>query len=181
MKHRPLVLALLLLPLCARAETLDLGPHGTFAITPPKGWTYSATKAEDTGYAIMLTPPADVNARFLLNLVFVPKGETPSSNEDVQEKVLSIGDRFVDQSVEKKKTLRDFVVSAGYGVYCVFTDASLADQPPQKDNFKVVAVGMIRFNDDLSAAVSLLADDAKGADFTAMLKAVASATITPKR
>ena len=142
MKRLVLLLALLLPPLAAPAETLDLGPHGSFSIAVPKGWTYSATKTEDTGYAIVLTPPADVNARFLFNLVFVPKGET-SSKEDVQEKVLTIADQFVDASVEKKKVLHDFTVSSGYGAYCVFTDASRVGKPAEKDNFKVLALSLI--------------------------------------
>jgi len=180
MKRQALALALLLLPLSAPSETLDLGAHGTFAISVPKGWTFSANKEEETGCAIMLTPPAEVNARLLLNLVFVPSGE-PSSKEDLQEKVLSISEQFVAASVEKRKVLRDFAVSMGHGAYCLFTDASLVGQPPKKDAFKVLAVGMIRFNDDLAAAVSLASDDEKGPDFAAMLKAVSSAAVTPRK
>jgi len=180
MKSNILALALVLAPLCAPAETLDLGPHGTFSIAVPKGWTYSATKEEDTGVAIMLTPPPEVNARLLFNLVFVPPGEA-SSKEDVQEKVLTISDQFVKDSVEKKKVLREFAVSSGYGAYCLFTDAKLVGQPPKKDSFKVIAVGMIRLNDDLAAAVSLLADDAGGPDMAAMFGAVSSATITARK
>jgi|CZKI01.1.fsa_nt_gi hypothetical protein len=180
MKPGILALALLLLPHPAAAENLDLGPHGTFSIAVPKGWTFSATKVEDTGYAIILTPPADVNARCLFNILYVPGGE-PYSKEDVQEKVLAISDQFMAESVEKKKVLRDFAVSMGYGAYCVFTDASRVGQPPEKDSFKVVAVGMIRFNDDLSAAVSMGTDDEKGPDFAAMMKAVSSATVSPRK
>ena len=54
-------------------------------------------------------------------------------------------------------------------------------QPPKKDSFKVIAVGMIRFNDDLAAAVSLVTDDAKGPDMEAMLKAVSSAAVAPRK
>jgi hypothetical protein len=180
MKHTIPLIALLLLASSASAETLDLGSHGIFSITVPKGWTYSATKVEDTGYAIVLAPPADVNAKCLFNLVFVPSGE-PSSKEDVQEKVLTIGDQFVAASVEKKKVLRDFAVSMGYGAYCVFTDASRVGQPPEKDSFKVVAVGMIRFSDDLSAAVSMGTDDENGADFAQMLKVVSSAALAHRK
>jgi hypothetical protein len=180
MKHRSLLLALLLLPLSAPADTVDLGPHGTFSIAPPKGWTYSVTKAEDTGYAIVLSPPPDVNAKCLFNLVFVPKGEA-TSKDDVRDKVLTISDQFVDASVEKKKVLHDFNVSMGYGAYCLFTDASMVGQPTKKDEFKVIAIGMIRFNDDVSAAVSLLTDDAAGPDFAAMLKAVSGATVGPAK
>lgn len=180
MKRNILALALLLSPLSASAETLDLGTHGTFTMAVPKGWTFSATKEEDTGFAVILTPPPDVNARLLFNLVFVPPGE-PSSRDDVREKVLTISDQFVKDSVEQKKVLREFAVTSGYGAYCLFTDASLVGQPPKKDSFKVIAVGMIRFNDDLAAAVSLVTDDAKGPDMEAMLKAVSSAAVAPRK
>jgi L-fucose mutarotase/ribose pyranase (RbsD/FucU family) len=69
----------------------------------------------------------------------------------------------------------------GYGAYCLFTDASMVGQPTKKDEFKVIAIGMIRFNDDVSAAVSLLTDDAAGPDFAAMLKAVSGATVGPAK
>jgi L-fucose mutarotase/ribose pyranase (RbsD/FucU family) len=77
--------------------------------------------------------------------------------------------------------LHDFNVSMGYGAYCLFTDASMVGQPTKKDEFKVIAIGMIRFNDDVSAAVSLLTDDAAGPDFAAMLKAVSGATVGPAK
>ena len=172
--------ALLLLPILASAETLDLGGHGTLSISVPKDWKLTSTKEEDSGYALVLSPPGEVNAKCLLNLVFVPKGE-PTSKDDVNEKVLNASDQFVDASVEKKKVLRHFNLAGGaYGAYCVFTDASLVGQAPKKDDFKMLAVGIIRFNDDVSASVSLLADDEKGPDFAAMLAAVSSATVTTK-
>ncbi len=178
MKHIILLLALLLPPLSASAETLDMGIHGTFTISVPKGWKYTAAKEGDTGYAVVLAPPAEVNARCVISLVFTQPGE-PSTKEDVQEKVLAMGDQFVEASVEKKKVLRDFAVSMGYGAYCVFTDASRVGQPPEKDNFKVAASGMVRFNGDLSASVIMASDDESGPDFDAMLKAVASAKVAP--
>jgi hypothetical protein len=180
MKPALLFCALLLLPVLARAETIDLGTHGTLSITAPKGWKVSSKKAEETGIAVVFTPPPDVNASLILNLVFVPKGE-PTSKDDVHDKVLSAADQFVDSSVEKKKVLHDFALSGGaYGAYCAFTDASLVGQAPQKDNFKVVALGIVRFNEDVSASVSLLCDDLQGPDFAAMLAAVSSAVVTTK-
>lgn len=180
MRNRLRLLALLLIPAAAFAGTLDLGIHGTFSITVPKGWTMSSSKEEDTGFAIVLSPPGEVNAKCLLNLVFVPKDE-PTGKDDVKDKVLSAADQFVDASVEKKKALRDFDMSGGAtGAYCVFTDASLVGQPTKKDDFKVLAVGMVRFNDEVSASVSLLADEEKGPDFAAMLAAVSSAAVAKR-
>ncbi len=180
MKRLLALIGLALIPALASADTVDLGPNGSLEIAVPKGWKLTSTKAQDTGYALMLVPPAGVNAQGLLNVVFVPK-EEHTSKEDVNEKVLAACDQFVDQSVEKKKVLRELSLSGGaYGAYCVFTDASLVGQPPAKDNFKVVAIGMIRFNDAVSASASLLCDDEKGEDFAALLAAVTSAKVTSK-
>jgi hypothetical protein len=179
MKLALVLLALLPLPLAAPAETLDLGPRGKFTITPPKGWTSSVTKNEDAGFTVLLTPPPEVNARCVVNVILVPKDE-PMSKDDIKDKVLSIADRFAAESVEKKAVLRDFALPSGYGCYCLFTDASLVDKAPAKDDFKVVVVGMIRYNDGLSAAVSLLSDDAGGPDYAAMMKAVTTAGVSTK-
>lgn len=180
MKRLLALLALVLAPALAPADTVDLGPNGSFEIAVPKGWKLTSTPAQDTGYALLLTPPAAVNAQELVNVVFTPKGE-PSSKEDVDAKVLTACDQFVDQSVEKKKTLRAFSLSHGaYGSYCVFTDAGEVGKPTTKGVYKMTALGMIRFSDDVSAAVSMMMDDEKGGDFEAMLAAVASAKVTSK-
>jgi hypothetical protein len=180
MKRLLLVSALLLAPALAPAETLDLGARGTFSITPPKGWTFSATREEDMGFVVLISPPGDVNAQFVLNLVFADKGEA-SSNDDIRDKALAAADQFVESSVEKKKVLREFSLPAGsYGAYCVFTDASLVGQPPKKDSFKMVAVGIARLSDGVSASVNLLFDDDKGPEFASMLAALSSAKVTKK-
>jgi hypothetical protein len=178
MKRCTLLLALLLATV-ARAETVDLGPAGSFSITPPKDWTVSIQKEQDSGVAVTLSPPATVNANLIVNLTFVPKDQ-PVTKEMLQEAVLSLADKFVDESVEKKKTLRDLTVAQGFGFYCVFTDASLVGQPPKKDVFKVVGVGAIHLTDDAMATIGFACDDEKGPDITAILGAVATAKFTPR-
>lgn len=180
MKPLPLLLALTLLPLSARSETLDLGLRGTFTITPPQGWTLSTQKEEDSGVALTFTPPSGVNAACLLNITFVP-AEEKVTKEQVQESVLQLCEQFVDQSVEKKKVLKDITVEGGYGYYCAFTDASLVGQPTKKDSFKVMGVGIIHFSDELMATVGLSCDDLNGDDFKAMLAMVSGATYAPKK
>jgi hypothetical protein len=44
----------------------------------------------------------------------------------------------------------------------------------------MLAIGIIRFNDDVSASVSLLFDDEKGPDFPEMLAAISSAKVAKK-
>lgn len=181
MKRLISLLALFAVTALARAETLDLGTHGSLSFAVPKGWTYSVQKEEDNGYAVTISPPAGVNAKLLMNVTFVPEPR-PITKEEVNEKVLSICEQFVDASVEKKSVLRDFAVPApSFGSYCVFTDASLVGQPAKADEFKVIGVGILRFSDDVMAAVSLASDDEKGADFAAMLGSATSAVLTPRK
>jgi len=132
----------------------------------------------DSGVAITLAPPGNENAKCLINVTFVPEPK-PVPRETVDAEVLSVCDQFVDQSVEKKKVIRDFGVSGGaYGSYCVFTDASLVGKAAKHDEFKVIGVGIIHFRDDVMAAVSVAGDDEKGGDFAAMLAALKSAAVT---
>jgi hypothetical protein len=173
MRPALLFLALAALPLAAPAETVDLGPAGHFTLAAPPGWTATVKRQPEAGTTIVLKAPPDVNANCVVNVISVPKDE-PLTNEAVREKVLSLADQFVDDSVEKKKVLRYFGLAHGYGCYCVFTDASRVGKPPEKDNFKVVMIGLIRFNDDLAAVVSLLADDTSSPEYAAMLNAVTS-------
>jgi hypothetical protein len=174
------LIALLLTASAGRAETFDVGLRGTYTISAPKDWTISSQAEEDSGLAITMTAPASVNASGIVNLTLVPKDE-PVTREQVRDAVLALGQKFADQSVEKKETLRDFPVAQGYGYYCVFTDASLVGQPPKKDSFKVVAVGIIRVNDDFLATVGISCDDEKGPDFTALMAAVSAATFAAKK
>ncbi|GEM_PF-1342915 len=178
---RVALLALLVLPFAARAETVDLGTHGTFSIAVPKGWTVSSHKEEDSGVAVTLSSSGTANAKCLINISFVLEPK-PMPKEMLDEQVLGMCEQFVNESVEKKKVLRDFGLAGGaYGSYCVFTDASQVGQPIVRDVFKVIAVGAISFKDDVIAAVSIAGDDEKGADFSGLIAAVKSAAILPAK
>jgi hypothetical protein len=179
MKGSALLLALALLPLAARSESVDVGLLGSASVTPPKDWTMTSQKEEDSGVAITLTAPAGTNANLIINLTGVPK-EEPVTREMVRDAVLTISDKFVDESVEKRKDLRDLKIE-GYGYYCVFTDASLVGKPSKKDEFKVVGVGAAHLTDGLMATIGISCDDEKGPEFAAMLEAVATVSFTPKK
>ena len=176
---RLLLSALLLLPLSALADTVDLGAHGTLSIDVPKGWKLASTKS-DAGFDLVIAPPEGVNAKLLFSVVFVPNGAT-AVKADVDDKVLAEAEQFVGISVEKKKTLRKYAMAGdAYGAYCVFTDASLVGKPPEKDNFKVITVGILWFNDSVGVSVSEVCDDEKGPEFAAMLAAINSTTLSAK-
>lgn len=177
MKRCLALCAMMALPLLARAETLDLGPHGKFSVSVPKDWTYSSQKMEETGYAVTLSAPASANATCVLTLVYVDNPE-PLSKEKVQADVLAACEQFVAESVEKTKVLREFDVPGAYGAYCVFTDASMVGKPVQHGTYKAVALGEIHLTDDVTMSASLLFDDEKGPEFKAMLAAVSSASVS---
>jgi hypothetical protein len=179
MKRLLPLLALVLLPVLASAETIDLGTHGTLSVTPPKGWTIAKQKEEDAGYVLVFSPPADVNAQLVLNVVFPPDRQ-PLSKEAIQDEALAAGDQWVESSVEKKKVIREMKLSAGYGAYCVFTDASRVGKPAEKDNFKIVVSGILWFSEDVKAGLVMMADDENGPEFKAMLEAVSGATLAKK-
>ncbi|HXN34726.1 MAG TPA: hypothetical protein VN877_01050 [Opitutaceae bacterium] len=172
-----LLCALLALPALAGAQTLDLGTHGKFSMSVPKDWTYSAQKMEGAGYAITLSAPGAANAKCVLSLVYVETPE-PLSRERVQAEVLSACDQFVDASLEKKKVLREFSVPGSYGVYCLFTDASMVGKPAAPDQFKVVALGEVHLSDEITMSASMLFDDEKGPEFQAMLGAISSCSVS---
>jgi hypothetical protein len=180
MKRGLLLCALLALPLVSRAETVDMGIHGKFSYSVPAGWRSSSQLMQDSGVTVTLTGPAEVNASCILSVVFVENPE-PLSKERVQAEVMSASDHFVDQSVEKKKTLQEFSVPGCYGVYCVFTDASMVGKPFEKDQFKAVALGEVHLADDLTMTVSMLFDDPAGPQFRSMLATVSSCSVSKSK
>jgi hypothetical protein len=171
------LLALVLASANAPAATLDLGTHGAFSITIPKDWTLASQKEEDAGYVVIVSPPAAVNAKLIINVVF-PPDKQPLSKQAIQEETNAAAEQYVDASVEKKKVLREFRLGSGYGTYCVFTDASMVGKPAQKDSFKMVGTGIIWFSEDVKAGVTMVADDESGPDFAALLAAVSSSVVT---
>jgi hypothetical protein len=121
-----------------------------------------------------------VNAKLVMNVVF-PLDRQPLSKEAILQEATAAGEQFVEASVEKKAVPRDFKLPAGYGAYCVLTDAAMVGKPKEKDSFKVVGTGVIWFSEDVKAGVTMLADDANGPDFAALLAAVSSASIAPRK
>jgi hypothetical protein len=180
MKRLLSLVALVLAPVLGRSETLDLVAHGSFSMNVPAGWTFSAQKMEENGYAVTFSAPGQVNAKCVISLLYVPNPEA-FTKERIQDEVLVAADQYVEASVEKKKTLREFNVPNSIGYYCVFTDASMVGKPAEHDNFKVVGVGEIRFSEDLTSAVSLLADDENGPEFKAMLSALSSIRVAKQK
>jgi hypothetical protein len=171
--------ALMLFPLLALADTVDLGAHGSVTIAVPRDWKLASTK-QDAGVDLVISPTGDANAQLLFSIVYVPRGAT-AFKADVDNKVLAEAQGFVSTSVEKKAVLKKYNMAGdAYGAYCLFTDAALVGKPPEKGNYKVFTAGIIWFNDSVGVSVSQVCDDEKGPEFAAMLGIVNSATLTNK-
>jgi len=84
-------------------------------------------------------------------------------------------------SLEGKPVLRELTLAHGYGVYSVFTDASLAGHPPVPGSYKVTAAGMVQFSDDVLAIVSLFSDDEKSPENAAMMNALIGARVVASK
>ena len=178
MKRTLLRIALLVLPLAAYADTVDLGAHGTFSITVPANWKLSSHKEEDSGYALTLSPPASENAKCLVNITFVAEPKAVSK-ENVDEEVLSVCDQFVDQSVEKKKVLRDLARRGAPTDLLRLHRRLHGRQAPQARRVQGDRRRHRPVDDKVMAAFSVAADDEKGPDFASMLAAVSGACSGP--
>jgi len=170
---------LLLLPLSALADTVDLGTHGAFTIAVPKDWKLTSTN-QDTGVDLAIVAPGGANAQLLFKIAYLPQGATVAK-ADVDGKVVAECRGFLSRSVEKRAVLRKYSMTGdACGAYCLFTDASLVGKPPEKDNFKVFTFGIIWFNNAVDVSVVQVCDDEKGPEFATMLAMTNSATLTKK-
>ena len=169
--------------LAAVAAEYDLGARGRLSMETPDGWSVQirAVVRPDgvqVGYEILMATGPDRNAKMMVSLAFVQKG--PPTIERVRRGVLASTEEYIVKSVERKQTLQDFSLKQGFGVYCVFTDASLVGKPPKKDDQKVLGSGVVQLRDDVTGVVTLLADAADGGEFRAMVKSVNSLRLTAK-
>jgi hypothetical protein len=158
-----------------KAEELDIAGRGTVIVEPPAGWTVNGEAANSSdgrviGYAIAINPSGDLNAKCLVTFAFVEQCDR--NREQIREELLAACQPFVAGSVEKKATLNDFSLKRGYGAYCLFTDASLVDQPVKKGDFKVMGSGMIQLSAKLIGVVSIFADERNSPEFNAMVQTV---------
>jgi len=104
----------------------------------------------------------------------------PYDSHDLEEWLKERSAPFAAQSVEKSTTLRRLEIPNGFGVYCAFTDASLAGKPHQRDAYKVIALAAIRWGDDLIADATIFCEDQNAPEFRVMLKALSSVKVTKK-
>jgi hypothetical protein len=167
-------------PLVLIADTVALGKHGEFDIAVPLGWDCSAQGEPGVGRGITLKPKGGANAQCMITLMYLPQ-PTRMGKERIRQNFEKACEEIAAGSVEGKAILREFALAHGYGVYSVFTDASLAGQPASPGNYKVTAAGMVQFSDDVLAIVSLFSDDEKSPENLAMMNALVGARVVSSK
>ena len=172
--------ALLLAPAWVRAAEFDLGSRGTLVVAVPEAWSINGRAVPGIdgkciGYTMIARPRGGTGAKCIVSFLYLTNG---APNLDaIRTDALRIGDVFVDGSVERKETLREFSLEHGYGAYCLFTDASLVGKNPGPDDFKVMGVGEVQPAENMLGTVSLLANAADGPEFKTMVQIINSLKI----
>ena len=182
MKIHTYIICILLSVLNSQAAEFDLGTHGTLTVGVPDDWSINrkaVNKPDGTpiGYAFAIKPRSDANAKCLLTFAYTTNGAP--NKEVIRKEVLRITEQFVSESVEKTKNLRDFSLQAGFGCYCLFTDASLVGKKAKPGDYKVMGSGQVQPADNVLGVVSLFADEADGVEMKTMLKIINSLKVKP--
>ena len=157
------LVVLFLLVVSVRAESVSLGTHGSLELAVPEGWQLSSRAVAEMGRNIQLTPKNGANARCLTSVIY-QRNPKPIDKAAIEHLFRAGCERFVSGSVEQKTNLKELPLSPAYGLCATFTDASLVGQPPKVDDYKVMTNAMIQFNDEVSAAVTVLTDDEHGTE-----------------
>jgi hypothetical protein len=183
MKSITCVCGLLLSVLGARAADFDLGARGILSLSVPDDWVVHGRPVPGIngpiiGYTFSIKPRGGAGAKCMLSFLYLTNGAP--SQQTIRNDALHIGEVFLDGSVEKKETLHDFALDKGFGAYCLFTDATLVGKAPGPDEFKVMGIGEVQPADNMSATVSLMANDPDGPDFKTMVKIINSLKIKSK-
>ena len=182
MNTKTVLCFVILCTLGGRGAEFDLGIHGVLSVAVPAGWTVNGQpvarpNGTSIGYTFSFKPSGNANAKCLLSFIYVTN--RPPDQATIRKDVLRISEKYVSVSVEKRILLRDFSLENGYGVYCVFTDASLVGKKIKAGEFKVMGSGEVQPSKDMLGAVSLFADDADGEDFKTMVKIINSLKVKP--
>jgi len=164
------------LALLARAD-FDLGTHGVLHLTEPTGWKIESRETPGQGYGIAIAAP-DSTDKALISVHYLPAPK-PIDRAKIDAQLTAFSQRFVDLSVEKKVVLKPYKLRQGYGVYTLFTDASLVGKPAKANDYKVAVSGMIQLNESTQILVTQATDDPSGANFAALQKVVEALRISP--
>jgi hypothetical protein len=183
MRIHSFFLCLVFSVLCCSAAEFDLGARGTLSLAVPEDWKVENREVKDragkpVGYAIHFAPRNGAKAKGMINLIYTTNGIP--SKEAVRKEVLRTTEPFVRRSVEKKAQLTEVALGSGFGIYAQFTDASLVGKPPKANDYKIAVVGRMHPIENVTAVMTLAADEAEGKELRAMMDIIKSLKVKAK-
>lgn len=177
--------ALLLLTgglLHAQSGAIDLRSHGSLAIYLEDGWKVNTSEFGDR--VIVNIEPLDenTNANVALTVTF-PELDRFSTKGKLRTQVEVNGRQYEEGSLERKSVSRELSTqsSVAYGFYCNYTDPELVGKPPQKGNYKMISIGLIRVTPEVLIEMAISSDDARGKPYQQLLGALEGMEYKPRR
>jgi hypothetical protein len=166
----------------AQTGTIDLRSHGSLAIYLEDGWKVSTSEFGDR--VIVNIEPLDegTNANAALTITF-PEQDRFSTRAKLRIQVEVNGRQYEEGSTERKSVSRELNTqpSVAYGFYCNYSDPELVGKPPQKGNYKMISVGLIRVAPDVLIEMAISSDDARGKPYQQLLGALEGMEYKPRR
>ena len=157
-----------------QAATIKLGNDGQIDIDIPATWKSTATGSMADGgvtYEISLSP--DDGAKLFCKIILYADPDFNQFTKKILNDVIQrSGDAKAPTSIEKKATLVPMEIYNGFGAYYVLTDSKLAGKTTGPDEYKVTAQFSMKYGKNLLATAYLSVDDAGGAEFQNMKKAI---------
>ena len=141
----------------AQEHTIDLGSKGKITLFLLGDWKPTVISMGGQ-YEITFTPTKDsINASCSIKVTH-PDVDRYDTKGRLKLRVEADCAPYEVQSVEGKARAKEFVIGAGYGYYCNFTDAALRGKKAPPGEFKVVSSGKIRLAADVLMEIFIGAD-----------------------
>lgn len=166
----------------AQSGTIDLRSHGSLAIYLEDGWKANTSEFGDRVIITIESLDEATNANAALTVTF-PEQDRFSTKAKLRMQVEVNGRQYEGCSVERKSVSRELSTqpSVAYGFYCNYTDPELIGKPPQKGNYKMISVGLIRVAPDVLIEMAISADDVRGKAYQQLLGAIEGMEYKPRR
>ncbi len=164
----------------AQEQVLDFGPRGKATLYLLGDW--KAVVISMAGqYELNLTPKDEsISASASFKVTF-PEVDRYDTKGRLKLRVEADCAVYADQSVEGKAYGKEFVLGAGYGYYCSFTDAALRGKKAPPGETKVLSVGKIRLTPEILIDVAFGADAFKDEAYQQVLGAIEGMVFQPGR
>ncbi|MCL2872555.1 MAG: hypothetical protein FWF41_06225 [Betaproteobacteria bacterium] len=168
----------------AHAATIKLEPDSKLEIDLPDNWKSEVAKGKLDGgisYIVKITAPEKERLSIRIDVGrFAQNRMLPTdAAAQMKKKMQKAGENLLGMAVEKQIAMKDLEIKNGFGVYYTITDASLVGKPPKPNDYKTMSSFALYYgDDDTSAFVNILADDANSPAFQRTLKALAGMKTT---